>query len=657
MGKHSIRRRDGQRRRRNDNNDEPFIYLTIKVGVSILCVGWVITQIILVFWSDVSLHHTTNIRRQSMDVKYHDTTIESERERTSLPFFKLNSKRLQSDAFGMHDRFAKDNSNNYKQHHEFYNETSRLKKQFTSIYGGENAARYLIHSGVTTFSTALDGNYMSAVDSNFDTHDIPSGLKYTAYRILSARQQNRSFKIAFGGYSVTVGRGNYFNQSYPFVLERLLSKPMEKLGIKLDVRNAAIGGVPSFPYGWCFDSFLGDDVDVISWDYSMNEAGGVADGLEAYIRQGLSMKRQPMLIVKDTSTSIAQERYDLLQQYVDKGFLKDPIVLGIEDTINTFLNVKDEYMPTGFRNWRKFGAPPGSPGQSSHHPSVKGHELYGWLLTMHFVAVLELVAYFISHESDKLMKGLLIDEQKLLPEPIHGRNISPLGVFSLFYGQPVSDQSSSWKMNQIHCRTSFDPILKNDLRDIIVSGVTAEDVDIMLPKGAKMYNKGWVLDLGDGEKKAKKKLERYGNLGYIDSKVAYYGIKASGPLEMFLPCIDRDDIEIQSSSVFATVCFKNIVVCEVNDKHSKGTECNLNNDLSFVVGGMTSQDVKPVNATGAFYWGRNICIRVGIPSESLLSKSKGLVGLSLAISVASNSVMIRSGPCSISHVIWEQSNK
>jgi len=653
MGKYGKSRRNGQRRRHNDNNDEPFIYLTIKVGVIILCVGYVITQIILVFWSDVSLHHTTNIRRQSMDVKYHDTTIESKRERTTLPFFNLNSKRLQSDAFGMHDKFAKDN-NNYKQHHEFYNEIYRLKKQFTSIYGGENAARYLIHSGVTTFP-ASDNNISA---NNFDIHNIPSGMKHTANRILSARQQNRSFKIAFGGYSVTVGRGNYFNQSYPFVLERLLSKPMEKLGIKLDVRNAAIGGVPSFPYGWCFDSFLGDDVDVISWDYSMNEAGGVADGLEAYIRQGLSMKRQPMLIVKDTSTSIAQERYDLLQQYVDKGFLKDPIELSMEDTINTFLNVKDDYMPAGFREWKKFGALPGAPGQSSHHPGVKEHELYGWLLTMHFVAVLELVAYFISHESDKLMKGLLIDEQKLLPEPTHGRNIIPLDAFSLFYGQPTSDQMSSpWKMNQIHCRTSFDPILKNNLRDIIVSGVTAEDVDIMLPKGAQLYNKGWVLDLGDGEKKAKKKLERYGNLGYIDSKKAFYGIKASGPLEMFLPCIDSDDIEIQSLSVFATECFKNIVVCEVNDKHTKGTECNLNNDLSFVVGGMTSQDVKPVNATGAFYWGRNICIRVGIPSESLLSKSKGLVGLSFAISVATTSVMIRSGPCSISHVIWEQSNK
>ena len=138
MGKHDKSRRNGQRRRRNDNNnDEAFIYLTIKVGVCILFIGLVITQIILLFWSNVSLHHTTT---------------ESKRERTTLPLFKLDSKRLQSDVFGMHDKFAKDN-NNYKQHHEFYNEISRLKKQFSSIYGGDNAARRLIHSGVTTFTS------------------------------------------------------------------------------------------------------------------------------------------------------------------------------------------------------------------------------------------------------------------------------------------------------------------------------------------------------------------------------------------------------------------------------------------------------------------------------------------------------------------------
>lgn len=61
-----------------------------------------------------------------------------------------------------------------------------------------------------------------------------------------------------------MGRGNYFNQSYPFVLEEILKEPMKLIGIDLQVRNAAIGGVPSFPYAWCLENFLSPDADVVS---------------------------------------------------------------------------------------------------------------------------------------------------------------------------------------------------------------------------------------------------------------------------------------------------------------------------------------------------------------------------------------------------------
>ena len=68
-------------------------------------------------------------------------------------------------------------------------------------------------------------------------------------------------------YSVTVGRGNYFSQSFPFVMQTKLEPLFNALKIELEVRNAAIGGVPSFPYGWCLENFWGLDADVVSWDY------------------------------------------------------------------------------------------------------------------------------------------------------------------------------------------------------------------------------------------------------------------------------------------------------------------------------------------------------------------------------------------------------
>ena len=298
-----------QRKRKSKTKDEePFIFLFIKVGFCILCTCWVATQTAVLFFSSLpTASHSPQKVMKSLRYYRGNPHNDIDINGIMLPVFKLEPQRMKYDVFGMHKLSSIDG---------FNDEVSRLTKQFTSLYGGENAARYLLHSGVTTFNAnhIHTNTDPESIFDAFNMQHVPSGIKHTAYRIFKAKKEQRPFKISFGGYSVTVGRGNYFNQSYPFFLQNLLSKPMELLGIELRVRNAAIGGVPSFPYGWCLDNFLGDDADVISWDYSMNEAGGVADGLEAYLRRGLSMDRQPMLIVKDTSIGIAKDRYDLLQR-------------------------------------------------------------------------------------------------------------------------------------------------------------------------------------------------------------------------------------------------------------------------------------------------------------------------------------------------------
>lgn len=360
----------------------------------------------------------------------------------------------------------------------------------------------------------------------------------------------------------------------------------------------------------------------------------------------------------------------LSHRYVNVGVLPDPIVLSIEDAMESFNKLKEEVRPLGFQEWRKFGAPKGAPGQASHHPAVKEHRLYGWLLTMHFVTVLEVVAFIMSSEMLDELRNAVTEEysstkQFSLPAPIHGENINPVESLSLFYGHATNTRSghksTSWKMNDVHCWTTYDPTLKHNMRDIIISGNVGDDLDIMLPRGTSMYNEGWVLDIGEKEKTAKRTLARYGTLGYIDSKKAYYGIRASGPLTLFLPCIGRDDIlqrmKDSSEEIFARDCFQSVVVCEVNEKHPSGKACHIDEDLAFEVGGAKNQVVKPINATGAHYWGRNICILVEIPSRALLSEKDNEtreIGLQIAITVESTTVMIQSGPCSVSHVIWEQ---
>jgi hypothetical protein len=224
------------------------------------------------------------------------------------------------------------------------------------------------------FQRLYDNNVMSS-DQLFQkglkqVGDKKTSIDYTAQRILAAAQESRPFVMAFSGYSITVGRGNFFNQSFPFVVQRILETPMQKVfGIpQLVVRNAAIGGIPSFPYGFCLEHFLGADPDVISWDYSMNEGSKDSSVLEAWVRQATQqLPHRPMLILLDSNTN----RFKLLEQYVSVGggsggsgngggWLHDVIMVGKKD----ILPGSDEKMivksakpiPPGFQEWDEFGA-------------------------------------------------------------------------------------------------------------------------------------------------------------------------------------------------------------------------------------------------------------------------------------------------------------
>ena len=183
-------------------------------------------------------------------------------------------------------------------------------------------------------------------------------IDHTALRILDASNAKRPFVMAFSGYSITVGRGNFFNQSFPFVAEGVLKEPMQKLfDIPLVVRNSAIGGIPSFPYGFCMEHFLGSDPDVISWDYSMNEGGGDASVLEAFLRQATQqLSKRPMVIMIDTNAN----RMRTLDEYTKKRWLKDAIAIGKKEILNEEEIFGEtgggQQLPVGFQEWNEFGA-------------------------------------------------------------------------------------------------------------------------------------------------------------------------------------------------------------------------------------------------------------------------------------------------------------
>ena len=474
--------------------------------------------------------------------------------------------------------------------------------------------------------------------------------------------------MAFGGYSVTAGRGNLFNQSYPFVVKRLLDEPMKNFGISsLEIRNAAIGGIPSFPFAWCLENFLGDDADLVSWDFSMSEAigdaeGGTAEGLEAYIRHVHSMNRSPMLLVLDTFA--AKERRQLLSELEESGINTDTLVVHSKRASESLVSLSEDIVPLGFSDWRKWGAPLGAPGQAPHHPAFREHELIAWIIAMHFLSAIELADACLDPNIDILdicnkmqaeSKGDY--SKKSLPSPSTADKNLTEHLTALFYGHPVNEKikSSLWTMYPVSCFTSFQPALGGALSSLITGGTAnTRDLDVMLVKGSKFYNSGWVLDLSPAEKKAKRLVERY-STGHIDSKQAYYGVAASGALKLFLPVnaenLQRKDVH---EGTTARTVIQSVVVCQVNEVWGTKNECLIETDVDFRVGGIKASHVNAIKFRGAAYLGKPICVDIGLPEEwEIASDDKGNLGILMEISVSNRKVNRHEGPCSVAHVVCQ----
>jgi hypothetical protein len=93
-------------------------------------------------------------------------------------------------------------------------------------------------------------------------------LKYKfAKKIL---EKNSTFLMIFGGSSVTAGHDNYYNQSYPLVFERRMSKIFKSLGIDLKVHNIAQGASNCRPSNFCYEAMGGFNADFFGWEQSYN---------------------------------------------------------------------------------------------------------------------------------------------------------------------------------------------------------------------------------------------------------------------------------------------------------------------------------------------------------------------------------------------------
>jgi hypothetical protein len=314
------------------------------------------------------------------------------------------------------------------------------------------------------------------------------------------------------------------------------------------------------------------------------------------------------------------------------------------------------------------------------------HEMIAWLISLHFIKAVER-ALQLQQQGYRVEAVQLTQELITFPAPLVS-NVpqNDLAVINMLYGHKLENSTSSsideanYVMKQVSCRTDFLPATdgENVLSSIVVSGL-AHDVtpaNIMTERSDLAYHWGWVYDVSQLERDTKVKVEKCGGLGYVDMKIALYGLPESGTLRFWLPSeqtVRADKFTDESARSW----FNTIVVCEANEKRSKEA-CQLDTDLEYTVGGVAVTSTSMVTGAGA-YLKRQTCVHVGVPQDAKIThlkdvtnvngdsltadqraqlgkgKSDNFVGIVFDLK-AKVPVTRKNGACCVSHVVWEHHN-
>jgi len=400
----------------------------------------------------------------------------------------------------------------------------------------------------------------------------------------------------------------------------------------------------------------------------MNEMAKDPAVFEAYVRQALhQLPKRPMIIMVDNN----RVRTKLLEDYVNAGILKDALTVAKADTVidAALLQKPDNEKPSGLQQWDDWGAPARCPGKGSWHPKLREHEFMGWMIAMHFVKALERVAEIQTQTPNDWQSKYARMENKAMvtfPDPMSTPPNNDKSVTEILFGH--KGDNHQYQMKALSCRTNFLPATDYDkvLQTLVVSGISnrATAANIMDERPDDIYQEGWALDVSQVERDTKRKVERCGGLGYIDMKIALYGIPESGKLELFLPFEamphDHDHDLNSAEHMEAQHWFDGLIICEANDKRPNEA-CQLDRDIEYVVGGARVASVAMVNGAGE-YLKRKTCVNVGVPEGAKVSRRNIIgtdgstvdsVGLQVEIAVKGK-VTRKDGACCISHVVWEQ---
>eukprot|EP01039_Chlorochromonas_danica_P006082 gene6082-6698_t len=108
-------------------------------------------------------------------------------------------------------------------------------------------------------------------------------------------KRHEEFNSSSERSSVTAGHDNYFDEAYPSVFAKVMQPVIDAMGYELIVRNHAIGNNPCYAYDACISTHMGDDLDILTWEQSMN-CGHNCRPLDTFTRSAYFMEKKPTVV-------------------------------------------------------------------------------------------------------------------------------------------------------------------------------------------------------------------------------------------------------------------------------------------------------------------------------------------------------------------------
>ena len=367
----------------------------------------------------------------------------------------------------------------------------------------------------------------------------PTSMDVFAAKHFRKILEGGTFKYVFHGTSVTAGHDNWFKDAYPSVVQRLLQPIYDAIEVNLDVKNIAEGNNDCQPHNVCGAAFAGKDVDVISWEQSMN-CGRIS--VPAFVSLLLSVRKTseaPLLTLvsgfgwQDKKPLTAWSFYAQTKKAENDGFIYMHSVWSAGKYVT-----EHEFNGAYFKTEKPFGG-------VKWHPGSHGHRLWGAYHAYHYASFIEEALQKL-HETAHQLKKVPTSADMKVPQLLakYGQN-SPLTCDKRLFGEGLCQPT-------LTCYTEFQPMYNDDLRLAnLIEGVNADDLVRQAGQDYKPTihtsvgeDSTWKLTILPTELSSTLRMKK---TNCIDEKWIWAGNNGDGPLVFQLDLEQKGKIVLCSS--------------------------------------------------------------------------------------------------------------